>query len=143
MARPSENELVTFLRMDPAQAAIHADSLRVRILRSKSIQAMASGLVTATAGVLPVPVAEIVAPETILCAVGWGLRAAMADKVNAVVRLPVLTVQPDGHGGVAQEEDSLRTEGASSSRKATAKVQLAAPRSKADSNDDGGDGSGA
>jgi len=90
---------VVVVPMAADQAAAVADRVRRRMERARAGQAKTSGVITVAAGVLPVPAGELVAPETILCATGWGLRAAMAQVANAVVRLPVLAVQPDGEGG--------------------------------------------
>ena len=53
-----------------------------------------------TVAVLPVRPQGVVAPETILCALGYQGRRAMQGERNCVVCLPVLDVQAHlGDGG--------------------------------------------
>jgi GGDEF domain-containing protein len=106
MARPSPAELVMFTAMPAAQAGAMADRIRERVERAKTLNSEALGSTTMTAGVLPVPIGECLAPETILCAAGDQVRRAMAGEINRVLALPMLNAHRVPTGPTTGERSS-------------------------------------
>src|SRR5581483_11115699 len=91
VGRSAPNELVLVLRTSPDAAVGTIERIRLRVERARADgNGDGAASVAITAAVLAVPNIGIIAPETILCALGEQGRRALADVRNSVVGLPPL-----------------------------------------------------